>query len=87
MKKKADWIFMITTIVGIYGGLNKILILIIPRFITFIRRKKRPIDHISIGKYRNIYLINLYFLNRTTKTNKNKIFSKNETLFNKIKFL
>jgi flagellar motor switch protein FliM len=40
--KQGDMAYMITTTIGLIGGLTTILRIVIPLIVAFIRRKKRP---------------------------------------------
>ncbi|CAF0778637.1 unnamed protein product [Didymodactylos carnosus] len=45
--KQADWIYVITTIVGLVGGLTTVLRILIPPLVAFIRRKKRLVTELD----------------------------------------
>ena len=49
-KKKGDFGYIFTTLVGLIGGLTAILRILIPPIISFARRKKKPVVPIINGK-------------------------------------
>ncbi|CAF1130270.1 unnamed protein product [Didymodactylos carnosus] len=48
-------VYIVTTIIGLVGGLTKVLQVIIPPIVKFVRKKKRPKEEVAGNKFSNVY--------------------------------
>ncbi|CAF1181194.1 unnamed protein product [Didymodactylos carnosus] len=48
-------VYIVTTIIGLLGGLTKVLQVIIPSIVKFVREKKRPIEEVADNNFGKVY--------------------------------